>query len=344
MRSCGGIGNNVGRAMLAACLILAATSGFGRGQVPSSSGSSSGVLDPYGWTPTPIKLPTVNTPDVKTQDYFGPSTNQPFSEKTLFPNPAIPDPPKTQAPVGLGDIPPPDPTIMIPDGSWPDLPPKKNWKGGVEFGLNGSQGNTDVLSLRFAANADRKVDNNLFHVDILYTLTNQSGLTKQNQAFLNARDEILFKGSPWSLFSAVQVEYDEFRAYDLRAGGYTGLSYLWLKNSTTLFKTRVGVGVVRELDTESGGPPAKWIPEAVLGDDFNYRFTERQGIVSGFDIYPNLSQLGEFRVRARAGYEIVVDPTHGMVLRLGIQERYDSNPGPAKRNDFNYFTTMLFKF
>ena len=50
------------------------------------------------------------------------------------------------------------------------------------------------------------------------------------------------------------------------------------------------------------------------------------------------------RVRARAGYEITLDPDHGMVLRLGVQDRYDSSPGPAKRNDVNYFVTLLFKF
>ena len=33
-----------------------------------------------------------------------------------------------------------------------------------------------------------------------------------------------------------------------------------------------------------------------------------------------------------------------MVLRLGVQDRYDSNPGPARRNDLNYFVTLLFRF
>jgi hypothetical protein len=86
------------------------------------------------------------------------------------------------------------------------------------------------------------------------------------------------------------------------------------------------------------------VPEAVIGGDFNHRFTDRQGFVSTLDVFPNLSDFGQFRVRAWAGYEIVLDPKHGMVLRLGVQDRYDSNPGPAKRNDLNYFTTLLFQF
>ena len=351
MRGCGLWVNVAGRAVLAIAVLLIATAGAARSQF-LSPGTSKG-LDSYGWAPpTTFKLPTLSPSDTTGFDYFGPATNQQFSEKTLFPksgnsgpNSSGDDLPKTLGPDGKPVLPPPDPAVMIPDGSLP-VPPKppKIWKGGVEFGINGNEGNSDVVSLRFAANADRKTDSNLFHIDLLYAFTNQDGTTKQNQAFLNARDEILFKGTPWSIFSALQVEYDELRAYDLRAGVYTGLSYLWLKDSTTLFKTRLGFGVVREVDTVAGGSPDRWVPEAVIGDDFNYRFTDRQGFVSGMDIYPNLSQLGQFRVRARAGYEILIDPTHGLVLRLGIQERYDSSPGDAKRNDFSYFTSLMLKF
>ncbi|MDB5307374.1 MAG: mucin-like protein [Gemmataceae bacterium] len=326
--------------------LLAVLAGPSPGQQPptgSGSGTSTKGLDGYGWTPSPAKIPDVKLPDVKTPDYFGPSTNQSFDEKTLFPTPppAL-DPPKTPAPDGLPPPPSPHETVAIPDGSLP-RPPRKVWKGGVEFGLNGSQGNSDVLSLRFGANADRKVDRNLFHLDFLYTFAEQDHATKQNQAILNARDEILFPGSPWSLFSALQVEYDAFRAYDLRVGSYAGFSYRWVKTETTLFKTRLGAGAVREFDT-AGTAPDRWVPEAVIGGDFNHRFTDRQGFVSSLDVFPNLSQLGQYRVRARGGYEIVIDPSHGMVLRLGVQDRYDTNPGPARRNDLNYFVTLMFKF
>jgi hypothetical protein len=46
----------------------------------------------------------------------------------------------------------------------------------------------------------------------------------------------------------------------------------------------------------------------------------------------------------RAAYEILIAPEWGLTLRLGIQDRYDSDPGDAKRNDFDYFSTLLLKF
>ena len=265
--------------------------------------------------------------------YYGSGVTQPFNEKALFPAPGSTTGPPVKEP----------PPTLVPDGSLPPPPPPKLWTGGFEFGLNGAQGNTDVLNVRFGLNTDRRSDHTLFHADLLYTLTRQDGTTNQNQAWLNARDEILFPNSPWSVFAAAQVEYNEFRAYDFRAGAYTGLAYQWLRTDTTLVKTRLGAGAAWQTDTRHKSPD-RWVPEAILGVDVNHRFTDRQGLISTIDWYPNLSQIGQYRVRARVGYEVLVDPKHGMVLRLGVQDWYDTNPGPAARNDVNYFVTLLFKF
>ncbi len=314
---------------------------------PSTALGQESIAPASAETPAkPVVLPPPKTPgpELKVPDYFGPAPTQPFNEKALFPTPPkIEEPPKTIGPDGLPVIPKAVP-VVIPDGTYPPPPPKKIWRGGVEFGVTGSQGNSDVFALRLGANADRKTESNFLHMDFLYAITSEDDTTRQNQALFNARDEILFRGSPWSIFSALQLEYDEFRAYDLRVGVYAGLSYRWIKSEDTLFKTRLGAGAMREMNLREGGPPDRWVPEAVIGGVFNHRFTDRQGFVSSLDVFPNLSQLGQFRVRARAGYEIVISPEHGMVLRLGVQDRYDSNPGPAKRNDLNYFTTLLFRF
>ena len=271
---------------------------------------------------------------------FGSQATQPFTEKVMFPNsPTLPKPNKPTA-AAVEDPPP----IVIPDGSMPAPPPPRVWTGGFEFGINGSQGNTDVLNLRLGASADRKTDRNFYHSDVLYTLSKQDGKTRSNQALWNVRDEILFPSSPWSVFAAFQLEFDEFRDYDLRAGVYSGLSYSWIATERIALKTRAGAGAVREISTKLVEPPDRWVPEALFGFDYTHRFTDRQSFMMNTDLYPSLSQIGQHRIRTRAAYEIVIDPEHCVVLRLGVQNRYDTNPGNAKRNDFNYFATLLFKF
>lgn len=221
----------------------------------------------------------------------------------------------------------------------------KLWTGGFQFGINGSEGNSDVLNVRTGLELRRETENNILTIVGSYWLARQDGTTTQNNSIVNARDEILFgTDNPWSYFNALQIEYDEFRAYDFRVGLYTGVGYMFIKDDVTRFQGRVGAGVQREFGTD--GVEARWVPEGLVGFDYDHAFTDRQKFTSGLDVYPSLSNLGQYRVRARAAYEILLDPDSGTTLRLGLSDRYDSNPGDAttKKNDLNYFVTLLFKF
>jgi putative salt-induced outer membrane protein YdiY len=227
--------------------------------------------------------------------------------------------------------------------------PPKLWTGAWEFGLNGSEGNTQILKIRTGGEARRETADNIFTMNGFYGLSRQMGILNEDKAIFNARDEILFgPNNPWSIFGALQIEYDAFRAYEFRVGLYTGVGYMFIKDDTTLLQGRVGAGAQREIG--SNGLASRWVPEALIGWDFNHKFTDRQSFVSGVDIFPSLANAGQFRVRARAAYEIVIDPQSGTTIRFGIQDRYDSNPGSSptglsiKKNDLDYFTTLLFRF
>ncbi|MGL6097905.1 MAG: DUF481 domain-containing protein [Fimbriiglobus sp.] len=295
--------------------------------------------------------------------YFGTPLNENFTATTAFPNPPpapteLPPPPpvlKTPPPVApfrpeavifppRDPAPTPTPTpieILAPD---PEAPPPapKLWHGSLDAGVNGATGNTDLVNIRTTFNAQRQTPGNLFVTDFLYTYTWQDGDISQQQAIFNARDEVLFPGEPWSLFSASQVEYDQLRAYRFRVGVYGGTGYAVADSKELLFRLRAGVGAQREIGSE--GNRNQWVPEAVFGYDFRYRIDDRNALVSVLDFYPRLNDWSMYRVRARAAYELVIDPKRGTVLRFGIQDRYDSNPGNAKRNDINYFTTLGVRF
>ena len=252
-----------------------------------------------------------------------------FSDKAMFtppkPTPTPPTFATSEAPViGPSFFKPVDP----------------QWCGTTEFGLSGSTGNTEVLKIRFGGGAKRKSDDNLFTSDVLFGLVQNGKTTTEKKALFNARDEFLFEDSPWALFVSAQVEYDEFRAYDYRVASHTGFAYQLFETDTTNLRTRFGAGFSREV----GGPNDRWVPEGLLGFDLNQKVTDRQKLVLTCDLYPDLGDLGRYRVRLRSAYEVLLDPEWGLTLRFGIQDRYDSNPGPAKKNDLDYFTTMLIKF
>ncbi len=273
---------------------------------------------------------------------FGAAQDQPFNSGAIFaPETVVPPsvaPAQFLAPAPGGAI------GAGADGGLllPPPPPPPIWSGSAETGLNGASGNADLLNFRAGLNAQRKVSDNIFTTDFLYTYTQANKVTTIQQALLNARDEVLFDGSPWSLFGSMNLEYDELRAYKFRVGLYGGVGRVLLDTETTAFKVRAGVGAVREVG--SGGLADRWVPEMVFGYDFKYRLSERASFLSILDFYPRIDDWSRYRVRARLGYEHVLDPANGLVMRAGIQNRYDSDPGNARRNDVTYFMTLGVKF
>lgn len=261
----------------------------------------------------------------------GTPLSETFTPDTLFPKKADPPPP----------LPPPVPDVPLDDGLFPE-PPRKIWSGGADLGLNGATGNSDLLAIRAGWNVRRKTDTNAFTSDLQYVYSRQAETVKTHQALYNARDEVLFPDSRWSAFAAAQIEFDQLRAYRFRAGEYLGVSYAVVDRDDLVLKTRAGAGATREFG--SGTTADRWVPELLFGYDFRYKLTEQGTFVSILDYYPRASDPRQFRVRARAAFEYVVDPKTGTVVRFGAQDRYDSDPGDAKRNDLAYFTTLGFKF
>ena len=190
----------------------------------------------------------------------------------------------------------------------------------------------------------------------------------------NARDEFLFAGSPWSAFTSSLLEYDGLRDYRFRVAVYAGVGYTVVDTTDLTFKLRAGAGAVRELgststrtepetDPATGRPvidPAtgqprtrvvvdrtrdRWVPELVFGEDFRWAWNDRSSFLGVMDYYPRIDDFTQFRVRARAAYEYVLDPKTNMIVRFGVQDRYDSSPGRnSKRNDLTYFATFGVKF
>lgn len=288
--------------------------------------------------------------------YVGPAENQPFTPSTVFPKPLVRSTPKRDQGNSTHPTSPEDDIPHIgagADGGLLDsvpitLPPLPKlphpWSGGAEFGLTGATGNTELLTFRGGWNLNRKTEWSSFYSDLLYTYSTQDRALNANQALFNARSELPFPDRPIAGFSATQVEYDELRAYRFRVGTYLGTSYTLHDDADRTTKFRFGAGATREIGI--GGPRDRWVPELVLGYDYRYLMNDRTAFLSVCDIYPRLGdQIGQYRVRARAAFEFVVDPESGTVLRLGLQDRYDSSPGNSTvRNDLTYFTTLGIKF
>ena len=232
------------------------------------------------------------------------------------------------------DAPPPVPAD--PDSFW------KGWKFQIEGGLNGSTGNSEALAFRFAGSADRKTSTMVTHLDTYWAYATSDGKKSKDRWEANIRNDWIINESRWSIYATGKSEWDEFQAWNWRLSAFGGVGYAFVKTDKTLFNGRAGLGLNKEL----GGDNRSGItPEADLGLDFSEQLTKRQKLYATTDLYPSLRDVPQFRWVTKAGWEILVDPETNMSLKIGVEHRYNSNPGGGiKHNDLDYFLTIVWTF
>jgi hypothetical protein len=216
------------------------------------------------------------------------------------------------------------------------------WKHNVDVGFNGSDGNSRTFSGRGGIGAERKAQDMETKAGVSYVFAkDRSTKTKsRGEAFL--RNDWIWPESRWGLWALGRLEYDEFQLWDWRASVFFGPSYTFIKNERTLLRGRAGLGAVYEF----GGDAEEELEfSGMLGVDFEHKLTERSKIFATVEWIPNFSDWYEYRMVGAAGYELLVDPESGMLLKLGVSDRYDSDPGTGvERNDFEYFGTLSWTF
>ncbi len=230
------------------------------------------------------------------------------------------------------EAPKPDPE------SWLD-----GWAGGVELGLNGSDGNSESVNFRAGANATRDTSKYTTKATFAYAWArNATGITtnKANAGLRN--DWKLGADSRWIVFAQGGVEFDDFQDWDLRLTAYAGVGYKVIKQDNMTLVLRAGAGIAKEI----GGSRNEVIPEGLLGADYEWKIDDRQKFTANVDFYPRLDEFGDYRVVAKAAYEFLVDPKSKMSFKLGIEDRYqnpESGPG-LKKNDIDYFALLVWSF
>ncbi|GIW97457.1 MAG: mucin-like protein [Pirellulaceae bacterium] len=218
--------------------------------------------------------------------------------------------------------------------------PSDGWANSAELGINGTDGNSQSFSFQAGTRFKRKTDISLFDLRLNHNRTYANGQEKQNNALLYVDFERFFGQSRWTYFVKNGVEYDEFKAFDVRFNINTGAGYRVFKDDDRTLTTRLGAGASREF----GGPSDDWVPEALFGADYEHQLTSRHKIITRLDYFPSVEDFNDFRLVADAAWEYLIDDDGNLSLKLGANDRYDSTPNGRKANDVNYSALLLIKF
>lgn len=218
---------------------------------------------------------------------------------------------------------------------------RDRWRGGVEGGVSGTEGNSQSSSLRFGLSAKRQSEILETAISSSVVYATDRGEKTASRGELSAQNDWLLRNSPWGFFVRGRAEYDEFQDWDWRLSAYAGPSYAFIRNSRTTLRARVGAGAAYEF----GGESEAVKPEGLAGLDLAHRLTERQDLYMIADYLPSLSNFPQYRLDLRAGWRVLIDPETRMNLHIGAADRYDSSPGPDKdRSDIEYFMTIGWQF
>lgn len=218
--------------------------------------------------------------------------------------------------------------------------PWDGWVNSAELGLNGSDGNSQSFSFQSGARFKRKTETNLIDLRITQNRTTSDGVERQNNALMYLDLERFFGDSPWTAFLKNGVEYDEFRAFDLRYNINSGVGYRFFNTPDLSLKGRFGAGTSREF----GGPDNRWVPEALFGADYEHQVNKRNKVIAKIDYFPEWTDFSNYRLNSDLAWEILLNETGNMSLKLGALDRYDSTPNGRKANDINYSALLLYKF
>jgi hypothetical protein len=320
---------------------------FAAGQYPGPQANFQPQQPPPGYYPAVFAPPA--------QFHTAPPQEWPAGAAPgQFSNPMGPYGPLPQAESMF--LPPPDPSAEILSDVLPppsDTPepveyaffdagywfPTDGWSNSFEIGINGSAGNAETFSMRTGAHIQRKAGVADYTLDVKYAKTLASGLETQHNALVNSNVETDVGGSLWTTFWKTSFEYDEFKAWDVRAAMNAGLGYHLVKWDDAKLIVRFGSGVSREV----GGPDDEYVPEAVYGLEFDRKLTRRQKLYGTVEYFPDWTNYRDYRLVTNAGWEFVLDQEAHLSLKLGAIDRYDSTPHGRKPNDIDYSLVLLWK-
>jgi putative salt-induced outer membrane protein YdiY len=211
------------------------------------------------------------------------------------------------------------------------------WTAGLELGINGSEGNNDVLSLRTGGHLKRETK--LWKLDstLAYNKNHSNGEETQNNGKFDLRLDRILAESRWTLFVLENLIYDEFQAYDVQLSLNTGVGYRVVDTEIVDLMTRVGGGATREF----GGVDDDWQPQALFGLEYEEKISKTQRIVAKVDYFPEWEDYRNYRVVTDVGWQIDLDQPKNVSLKLSLVDRYDSTPDGVEPNNFDYAVLLI---
>jgi hypothetical protein len=186
------------------------------------------------------------------------------------------------------------------------------WSGTMDTGLALTRGNSETANFTLAAKAVRETPRDKLTVYGGYIFANNSSVpptvTTANALDAGLRGDLNIHSGRFFVFALGDFQTNQLQHLDLRSVFGGGLGYHLVKTANTTFDIFGGITYDRDsfgaynLANPTPPPVLLLIPssvqnsaEAVVGEEFDTKLSQRTSVTERFSFYPNLSHTGDYR-------------------------------------------------
>ena len=212
-----------------------------------------------------------------------------------------------------------------------------NWQRRLDVGVVGSAGKTKSLQVNAGFTADYDDDKTRISHKTAYFLAESEGERTDSSFYSTINKDWLIPDSPWFRFAGGRIDIDEFKDWDYRLNINAGSGYTFIDREDFLFLGRLGLSANQTF----GGEREAFTPEGLLGVETNWQVNDHQQVKFANTLYPSLKDASEFRNLTSFDWMLDLDSLHGVALKLGLLNEYDSaTEDGISKNDFKYTLSL----
>lgn len=213
------------------------------------------------------------------------------------------------------------------------------WQGSADTGLSSTRGNSETLTLTLGLKASRPTETDKLSTYLNYLLGRDRSQgetqTTANTVRGGARYEYNLRQRLFT-FGFTDLEFDELQQLDLRLVLGGGLGWRVRQTRRTRLELFAGGSFNRE---DFQDQPLRRSAETLLGEELAFQLTARTALRERLSVFPNLSDLGEYRITLDSSLETRLNSW--LSWQVTVADRYLSNPPPATQKNDLLLTTGL---
>jgi putative salt-induced outer membrane protein YdiY len=217
------------------------------------------------------------------------------------------------------------------------------WVGSVTFGLAEASGNSSTTTVSTTGAAARVAGKYKLAVHFGQVYSRQSttmpfGVTADRVGG-GVRLDRDFSDKVFS-FGTADFDYDQFLGLNLRSVFGGGLGWHAWKSS----RGSLNLGAGGDYDRENFTGAVNRNSAELLGtEELNVRLISKLKLIQHMQVFPNMSNLGQFRLAADANASMPI--FKALEWNIGATDQYESNPLPGRKtNDVLLTTGVRFSF